>query len=62
MGLNFTVLADTTGAFNDVWNPDLVLPMVYIIDSEGIVRWSEAGGAGGLEEIENQIILLLDEE
>jgi hypothetical protein len=60
--LTFPVLADSTGSFNETWNPDLVLPMAYIIDKDGIVVWAEAGGAGGLEEIKNQILMLLDGE
>lgn len=39
----------------------MVLPMAYIIDKNGIIIWSEAGGAGGLEEIENQVLMLLNE-
>ena len=59
--LTFPVLADSTGSFNETWNPDMVLPMAYIIDKNGIIIWSEAGGAGGLEEIENQVLMLLNE-
>lgn len=60
MELTFPVLSDPTGSFYATWDPDGVLPVAYIIDREGVVAWGEAGGAGGLEEIEAQIKALLE--
>lgn len=60
--LTFPVLADPTGEFFETWDPAGVLPMAYIIDQEGVVAWAEAGGAGGLEEIEVQVTALLSRE
>ena len=42
------------------WDPRNVLPMAYIIDADGVVAWQEAGGAGGLAEMEEQVVLLLE--
>jgi len=42
-----------------------VLPVAYIIDTDGVVAWAEAGGSGGLEEMEEreqQVVELLAEE
>jgi len=61
LGLTYPVLADVDADFYPVWDPDEVLPVTYIIDREGIVRWAEAGGTGQLEEIEAFIVDLLDE-
>ena len=55
LGLTFPVLADPVGEFYATWDPDEVLPVAYIIDEKGVVLWGEAGGAGGLEEMEDQI-------
>ena len=60
--LTFPVLADTDGAFYAQWNEPNVLPMAYIIDAQGVVAWNEAGGASGLDEMEEQVLLLLDDE
>ena len=60
--LTFPVLADPTGEFFETWDPAGVLPVAYIIDQEGVVAWSEPGGAGGLEEIEAQVTALLSRE
>lgn len=59
MELSFPVLSDPTGAFYATWDPAGVLPVSYILDRDGVVVWGEAGGAGGLEEIEAQITALL---
>ena len=52
LALTFPVLADVDGEFYPIWDPDGVLPVAYIIDPDGVVIWAEAGGAGGLDEIE----------
>jgi len=57
--LTFPVLADPSGSFYETWDPAGILPVAFIIDPEGVVAWSEAGGAGGLEEIEAQVTALL---
>ena len=62
LGLTFPVLADPVGDFYSTWDPDEVLPVAYIIDKNGVVLWGEAGGAGGLEEIESQIKMALAAE
>ncbi len=59
LGLTYPVLADPEGTFYEVWNPLQVLPVAYVVDSEGVVAWAKAGGAGGLMEIEAQILRLL---
>jgi peroxiredoxin len=61
LGLTFPVLADEDGEFYPVWDPMGVLPMAYVIDQDGVVAWAEAGGAGGLEEMEAQVVTLLGE-
>ena len=55
LGLTFPVLADPEGDFYLTWDPEGVLPVAYVIDDEGVVLWGEAGGAGGLEEMEAQV-------
>jgi len=55
------VLADVDGDFYPLWDPDGVLPVAYVIDQDGVVAWSEAGGAGGLDEMEAQVVALLDQ-
>lgn len=59
LGLSFPVVADADGTFFPLWDPQGVLPMAYIIDQDGVVRWSEAGGAGGLEEMEQEVLALM---
>jgi len=59
LDLTFPVLADTDGSFYAEWDPRNVLPMAYIIDQDGVVAWKEAGGSGGLAEMEEQVLLLL---
>ena len=54
--LAFPVLADVDGTFWPVWNPREVLPMAYIIDRDGVLVWKEAGGAGGLGEMEAVVV------
>ena len=60
LGLTFPVLADADGTFFPIWDPELVLPVAYIIDQDGVISWAEAGGAGGLPEMESQIVALLE--
>ena len=60
LGLTFPVLADADGEFYPVWDPQGILPMAYIIDQDGVVTWSEAGGAGGLAEMEEEVLGLLE--
>lgn len=62
LGLTYPVLADVDGTFFPVWDPDVVLPMAYIIDADGVVAWAEAGGSGGLDEMEAEVLALLDRE
>ena len=62
LGLTFPVLADVDGEFYPVWDPLGVLPVAYIIDQDGVVAWAEAGGSGGLEEMEQEVVELLEEE
>ena len=62
LGLTFPVLADVDGEFFPLWDPLGVLPMAYIIDQDGVIVWAEAGGSGGLEEMEIIIQGLLVEE
>ena len=62
LGLTFPVLADVDGDFYPLWDPTGVLPMAYIIDRDGVIVWAEAGGSGGLEEIEGTVLDLLAEE
>jgi hypothetical protein len=59
LGLTYPVLADVDGEFFVVWDPKVVLPMAYIIDADGVVAWAEAGGSGGLDEIEAEVTFLL---
>ena len=59
LGLTYTVLADVDETFYLVWDPLGVLPVAYIIDRNGVVAWGEAGGSGGLEEIEKEVLRLL---
>lgn len=61
LGLTYPVLADVDGEFFPVWDPDVVLPMAYIIDADGVVAWAEAGGSGGLAEMEEEVLALLPE-
>ncbi len=61
LGLSFPVVADEDGSFQPVWDPDLVLPVAYVVDPDGVVAWGEVGGAGGLEEMEAQVLALLDD-
>jgi hypothetical protein len=60
--LSFPVFADTTGAFFAEWDPEGVLPVAYIIDRDGIVVWTQAGGSSELEAIESQVSALLADE
>ncbi len=57
--LTYTVVADVDGEVFQTWDPRSVLPMAYIIDQEGVVTWAEAGGSGGLDEIDSQVSRLL---
>jgi hypothetical protein len=57
--LSFPVLADPTGEFFEAWDPAGILPTSTIIDRDGVITWTEAGGAGGLERIEAEILTLL---
>ena len=61
MALSFPVLADSTGAFFPVWDPDGVLPITVIIDQDGVVVWYAPGGADELADIEETITGLLEE-
>jgi hypothetical protein len=60
--LTFPVLADVDGEFYPLWDPDGVLPVAYIVDRDGVVAWAEAGGSGGLTEIEEQVVAILGAE
>jgi len=60
--LSFPVLADAEGEFWPVWNPDSVLPMATILDADGVVIWSEAGGSSGIEEMAEIVVSLLAAE
>lgn len=62
LGLTFPVLADVDGEFFPIWDPDVVLPMAYIIDADGEVAWAEAGGSGGLDEMEAEVLAQLARE
>lgn len=62
LGLTYPVLADTKGTFFPTWDPDGVLPMAYIIDADGVIARAEAGGAGGLDQIEATVLGLLEED
>ncbi len=57
--LTYPVLADVDGEFFPVWDPDVVLPMAYIIGPDGVVAWAEAGGSGGLAKMEEEVLALL---
>jgi peroxiredoxin len=59
LGLTFPVFADTTGPFFETWDPAGILPMSFIIDPDGAIHWTEAGGPGALEEIEAELTALL---
>lgn len=59
MELTLPVLADTDGTFYDVWDPEGVLPVTYIVDPAGVVVFGEAQGTESLEALEAQIIELL---
>ena len=59
LDLSFPVVADTTGEFFTTWDPDGVLPLAYVIDRDGVVRWTQAGGSSELETIEAQVSALL---
>lgn len=57
--LTFPVLADPTGEFFAAWDPEGFLPVIFIIDQTGVVVWAEAGGTGGLDEIQEMFLPLL---
>lgn len=56
------MLADIDGEFYPIWDPEGVLPVAYILDRDGVVAWAEAGGSGGLSEIEEQVVSILGAE
>lgn len=56
------MLADVDGEFYPLWDPEGVLPVAYIVDRDGVVAWAEAGGSGGLTEIEEQVVAILIDE
>lgn len=37
-------------------------PWAYVLDRDGVVAWAEAGGSGGLAEIEEQVVSILGAE
>ena len=43
--LSLPVWVDTTGAFFSTYDPKSILPMAYIIDREGTVKWVKAGSS-----------------
>ena len=59
LGLSFPVVADTTGDFFALWDPDEVLPLAYIVDRDGVIAWTEAGGTSELEAIDARVTQLL---
>ena len=59
LGLTYPVLADVDGDVFATWNPDVVLPLAYILDEDGVVRWGEPGGSGRLDEIQSTVDELL---
>ena len=61
LGLTYPVVADVDASFQPVWDPDLVLPVAYVVDRDGVVTWGEIGGAGGLDEMEAQVLSALDD-
>ncbi len=59
LGLTYPVLADVDGEVFEVYNPDVVLPLAYLVDRDGVVAWGEAGGTGNLDEIRDRVDALL---
>jgi len=62
LALTFPVLADPTGSFFATWDPAGVLPVTTIIDADGVITWTEAGGVDSLDAIEAEITALLADE
>ncbi len=52
-------VAATDPDFWDLWNPEGVLPVAYIIDQRGVITWRDAGDSGGLPTMQAKIETLL---
>ncbi len=50
------MVADTDGSFNATWNPRGWLPVTWVIDAEGVIRWTEWGGTSKIDEIEQEVL------
>jgi hypothetical protein len=60
LGLTYPVLADVDGDFFPIWDPEGVLPVMYLVDQDGVVVRAEVGGVESMDELEAQVAQLLD--